>query len=292
MRDLLIYESNVSSIRWGQDNWCRAIYEGTVGGRQCEGQAQSICEFAHSASISGSSTGIGFETAIEFLELGANVIFHGNKSMDDIEQRIKDRTSKNTYSIFKADFTQLSEVAKFMENSIKQLNGLDILINNAGTMIGRFPIESMEEKKFLEIFDLNSKSAFFTTKFAIEIFKKQNEGCIVNVSTISARTGGSAGSSVYAASKAFVSGITRSLVSELSPYNVRINAISPGTIATKFHEQYSTPEKLENTRLKIPMKRLGTAEDCVGPIIFLSSNKLSGYITGQILEINGGQFIS
>ena len=214
--------------------------------------------------ITGSSTGIGFETAIEFLELGANVIFHGNKSMDDIEQRIKERTSKSSYSILKADFTKLSEV----------------------------PIELMNEKKFLEIFDLNSKSAFFTTKFAVDVFKKQNEGCIVNVSTISARTGGSAGSSVYAASKAFVSGITRSLVSELSPHNVRINAISPGTIATKFHEQYSSPEKLENTRLKIPMKRLGTAADCVGPIIFLSSNNLSGYITGQILEINGGQFIS
>ena len=242
--------------------------------------------------ITGSSTGIGFETAIEFLELGANVIFHGNKSMDDIEQRIKDRTSKNTYSIFKADFTQLSEVEKFMENSIKQLNGLDILINNAGTMIGRFPIESMEEKKFLEIFDLNAKSAFFTTQYASNIFKEQKSGCIVNVSTISARTGGSAGSSVYAASKAFVSGITRSLVSELSPYNVRINAISPGTITTKFHEQYSSPEKLENTRLKIPMKRLGTAIDCVGSVMFLSSEKLSGYITGQILEINGGQFIS
>ena len=112
------------------------------------------------------------------------------------------------------------------------------------------------------------------------------------MSTISARTGGSAGSSVYAASKAFVSGITRSLVSELSPYNVRINAISPGTITTKFHEQYSLPEKLENTRLKIPMKRLGTAADCVGSVMFLSSEKLSGYITGQILEINGGQFIS
>ena len=159
-------------------------------------------------------------------------------------------------------------------------------------MVGRFPLESMNEKKFLEIFDLNSKSAFFTTKFAADVFKKQNKGCIVNVSTISARTGGSAGSSVYAASKAFVSGITRSLVSELSPFNVRINAISPGTIATKFHDQYSSPEKLENTRQKIPMKRLGTAADCAGPIIFLSSNNLSGYITGQILEINGGQFIS
>ena len=106
------------------------------------------------------------------------------------------------------------------------------------------------------------------------------------------RDRGSAGSSVYAASKAFVSGITRSLVSELSPYNIRINAISPGTITTKFHEQYSSPEKLEATRLKIPMKRLGSAEDCVGPIIFLSSQTMSGYITGQILEVNGGQFIS
>ena len=94
--------------------------------------------------ITGSSTGIGFETAIEFLELGANVIFHGNKSMDDIEQRIKERTSKSSYSILKADFTKLSEVEKFMENSIKQLNGLDILINNAGTMVGRFPIEINE----------------------------------------------------------------------------------------------------------------------------------------------------
>ncbi len=127
---------------------------------------------------------------------------------------------------------------------------------------------------------------------ASEVFKKQNYGCIINVSTISASTGGSAGSSVYAASKSFVSGITRSLVSELSPYNIRVNAISPGTIATKFHEQYSSPEKLEATRLKIPMKRLGQAADCVGPILFLSSDKLSGYITGQIIEVNGGQFIS
>ena len=179
-----------------------------------------------------------------------------------------------------------------MKSDIKELGGLNILINNAGTMVGRYNLNIIEEEQFLEIFDLNAKSAFFTTKFASDIFKEQKSGCIVNVSTISARTGGSAGSSVYAASKAFVSGITRSLVSELSPYNVRINAISPGTITTKFHEQYSSPEKLENTRLKIPMKRLGTAKDCVGSIIFLSSEKLSGYITGQILEINGGQFIS
>ena len=242
--------------------------------------------------VTGSSTGIGFESAIEFLELGANVIFHGNKSIGDLEQRVKERSSSQNFKIIKADFTNLDQVKDFMDQATNYLEGLDILINNAGTMVGRYNLDTITENQFLEIFDLNAKSAFFTTKYASNIFKEQKSGCIVNVSTISARTGGSAGSSVYAASKAFVSGITRSLVSELSPYNVRINAISPGTITTKFHEQYSSPEKLENTRLKIPMKRLGTAIDCVGSVIFLSSEKLSGYITGQILEINGGQFIS
>ena len=252
-----------------------------------------ITEFKNKKVIvTGSSTGIGFETGIEFLELGAKVVFHGNRSIEDLDDRIKKRTANHNFAILKSDFTNLNEVENFMKSAIKELGGLNVLINNAGTMVGRYNLNAIEEEQFLEIFDLNAKSAFFTTKFASDIFKEQKSGCIVNVSTISARTGGSAGSSVYAASKAFVSGITRSLVSELSPYNVRINAISPGTITTKFHEQYSSPEKLENTRLKIPMKRLGTAKDCVGSIIFLSSEKLSGYITGQILEINGGQFIS
>lgn len=242
--------------------------------------------------VTGSSTGIGFHTALEFLNLGADVIFHGNNSTDGLEKKIELKTNKKNFKIIKSNFIDLENVNNFMDKSINHLGGLDILINNAGTMIGRYNLDKISESEFLEIFDLNAKSAFFTTKKSIHIFKEQKKGCIVNVSTISARTGGSAGSSVYAASKAFVSGITRSLVSELSPYNVRINAISPGTIDTKFHEQYSSKEKLESTRMKIPMQRLGKAEDCVGPIIFLSSNNLSGYMTGQILEINGGQFIS
>lgn len=242
--------------------------------------------------VTGSSTGIGFHTALEFLELGANVVFHGNSSTQGLEKKIRSISSNNNFKVIKSDFTKLKNVNYFMDEAIDYLNGLDILINNAGTMIGRYSLDKISENEFLKIFDLNAKSAFFTTKKSIDIFKNQKHGCIVNVSTISARTGGSAGSSVYAASKAFVSGITRSLVSELSPFNIRINAISPGTIDTKFHEQYSSKEKLEATRKKIPMQRLGRAEDCVGPIIFLSSESMSGYITGQVLEINGGQFIS
>tara|TARA_B100000900_G_C20580210_1_gene717200 strand:- start:722 stop:1492 length:771 start_codon:yes stop_codon:yes gene_type:complete len=242
--------------------------------------------------VTGSSTGIGFHTALEFLNLGAKVIFHGNNSTDGLEKKIASKTNNKKFKVFKSDFSNLKNVNNFMDDAINHLEGLDILINNAGTMIGRYELDKISENEFLEIFDLNAKSAYFATKKSIDIFKNQKKGCIVNVSTISARTGGSAGSSVYAASKAFVSGITRSLVSELSPHNIRINAISPGTINTKFHEQYSSKEKLEATRIKIPMQRLGSAEDCVGPIVFLSSESMSGYITGQILEINGGQFIS
>ncbi len=242
--------------------------------------------------VTGSSTGIGFHTALEFLILGAQVIFHGNNSTNGLEEKIISKTNNKKFKVFKSDFSNLKNVNNFMDEAINHLEGLDILINNAGTMVGRYELDKISESEFLEIFDLNAKSAYFATKKSIDIFKSQKKGCIVNVSTISARTGGSAGSSVYAASKAFISGITRSLVSELSPHNIRINAISPGTINTKFHEQYSSKEKLEATRKKIPMQRLGNAKDCVGPIIFLSSDNMSGYITGQILEINGGQFIS
>ena len=242
--------------------------------------------------VTGSSTGIGLHTALEFLKLGAKVVFHGNNSIKNLNETIESQTNSQNYKIIKSNFIDPKEVEKFLKDAIDYLGDVDILINNAGTMVGRYSIDKINESQFDEIFSLNAKSAFFITKKIIDIFKNKKSGCIVNVSTISARTGGSAGSSVYAASKAFISGITRSLVSECSPYNIRINAISPGTIDTKFHEQYSTKEKLEKTKQKIPMQRLGTPQDCVGPIIFLCSEKLSGYITGQILEINGGQFIS
>ena len=146
--------------------------------------------------VTGSSTGIGFESAIEFLELGANVIFHGNNSIGDLEQRVKERSSNQNFKIIKADFTNLDQVKDFMDQATNCLEGLDILINNAGTMVGRYNLDTITESQFLEIFDLNAKYAFFTTQYASNIFKKQKSGCIVNVSTISARTGGSAGSSV------------------------------------------------------------------------------------------------
>ena len=235
---------------------------------------------------------IGFETAIEFLNLNAKVIFHGNNSIKNLEKKIKTKSKSNKFHIIQSDFSDINNVQKFIEEAVTFLGGLDVLVNNAGTMIGRYNLLDIQNKDFDKIFDLNAKSVYFLIKHSLQEFKKNKEGCIINVSTISARSGGSVGSSVYASSKAFVSSLTRSLVSELSPLNIRINAISPGTIDTKFHQQYSTKEKLEKTKNLIPMKRLGNSFDCVGPIIFLSMKSLSGYITGQVIEVNGGQFFN
>ena len=242
--------------------------------------------------VTGSSTGIGFETAIQFLNLNAKVVFHGNKSMQNLEKKINNKSKSKKYHIIQSDFSNLDNVQKFIKQSVSFLGGLDILVNNAGTMVGRYNLTDMENEDFNKIFNLNAKSVYFLIKYSLKEFKKNKEGCIINVSTISAKSGGSVGSSVYASSKAFISSLTRSLVSELTYYNIRINAISPGTINTKFHEQYSTKEKLEKTRNSIPMKRLGKSSDCVGPIIFLSMKSLSGYMTGQVIEVNGGQFFN
>jgi 3-oxoacyl-[acyl-carrier protein] reductase len=118
-----------------------------------------------------------------------------------------------------------------------------------------------------------------------------SRGTIINVTSISARTGGSTGSALYSAAKAFVSTFTRSLATELAADGVRVNAVSPGTIMTAFHEVYSTPEKLAATSRQIPLQRLGNGDDCAGAFLFLASDRLSGYVTGQILEVNGGQLM-
>jgi 3-oxoacyl-[acyl-carrier protein] reductase len=114
---------------------------------------------------------------------------------------------------------------------------------------------------------------------------------IINTSSIAARSGGGPGSGLYASSKAFVGNLTRGLAKELVEDRIRVNAVAPGVIATPFHERFSTPEQVAAMVATIPMGRAGTAEDCVGAYLFLASEALSGYVTGQVIEVNGGQLM-
>jgi 3-oxoacyl-[acyl-carrier protein] reductase len=237
--------------------------------------------------VTGASCGIGAAAARAFAQAGARLVLHYH---EHDEEMALVRKATSPAAVIQADFRAMSEVRRTVVDAMDELGGLDILVNNVGHMLARVDLDEMEDADIDAVFNLNARSVVVASREALPELARLH-GAIINVSSISARTGGSPGSSLYSASKAFVSTFTRSLARELAPKGVRVNAVSPGTILTRFHEAYSTPDKLEATAKRIPMVRLGTAEDCVGAFLFLASPRLSGYITGQIIEVNGGQLM-
>lgn len=239
--------------------------------------------------VTGSSRGIGAAVAAAFAACGARVVLHGRGEEAD---RLAGKLAAAGYdaSAVAADFGRAGEAARTVAEAVDRLGGLDVLVNNAGTMVGRIPLDRQDDAAIDAVLTLNQRSVVDACRAALPALRAAGHAAIVNTTSISARTGGSPGSSLYSGAKAFVSSFTRSLATELAGDGVRVNAVSPGTIATDFHERYSTPEKLAATAERIPLKRLGTAEDCVGAYLFLASERMSGYITGQVIEVNGGQF--
>jgi 3-oxoacyl-[acyl-carrier protein] reductase len=235
--------------------------------------------------ITGAGRGIGLEVANLMAQCGARIIAHSGRT----------GTAKNlagiSNSAFEADFTDTKSVKEFIDFVQAESSVIDVLINNAGTMLGRFPADEITTDQYHQLVNLNQTSVVQITSALIPWLRKSQNAAIINTVSISATTGGSSGSSIYSATKAFVSTYTKALARELAPDNIRVNAVSPGTIETDFHKRYSSEKKLESTRQSIPLQRLGTPEDCSPAYVFLSSEKLSGYITGQIIEVNGGQLI-
>ncbi|HET6158564.1 MAG TPA: SDR family oxidoreductase [Dongiaceae bacterium] len=243
------------------------------------------------ALVTGGATGIGGAISAAFGACGMKVAVHYHAGAGEAAKVAEEiRRAGGAALLIQQDITEGSAAGNLVRRTIDAFGKLDVLVNNAGGMVARRPVESIDDEFFDAVIDLNVRSLVHACRAGAEAMKARG-GSIINVSSISARTGGSPGSSIYSGAKAFVSTFTRSLARELAPHNVRVNALSPGTIATAFHERHSTPEKLEATRKSIPLARLGTAEDCAGTALFLASSALSGYVTGQVIEVNGGQFM-
>ncbi len=241
--------------------------------------------------ITGASTGIGAACAEAFAAQGCRVALHYNSSADAAKAVATEIEKAGGHAaLVQADFSVSGEVRRAVEEAAAILGGLDGLINNAGGMVKRVRYEDATDDDYDEIMNLNARSVVTATKAAIPHMRERG-GFIVNTSSIAARNGGSGGAGVYGSSKAFVSDATRGMAKELIGYGIRVNAVSPGVILTRFHELYSTQEQLDAAQATIPQGRHGVAADCVGAYLFLASGLLSGYIIGQVIEVNGGQLM-
>jgi 3-oxoacyl-[acyl-carrier protein] reductase len=244
--------------------------------------------------VTGAGRGIGAAVALAFLRCGAQVLVHAGRDLSHVEGDLLARLpagARARLTLLTEDLSRPEGGSDLAREILARVAAVDVLVNNAGTMGGRIPAGTETREDYDHVLDLNIRSVVALTGALLPALRAAEGASIVNTVSISGRSGGSAGSALYSGAKAFVSAWTKTLAKELAPDGIRVNAVSPGTIMTDFHRRYSSQEKLDATAAAIPLKRLGTAEDCAPAYLFLASNSLSGYVTGQILEVNGGQLM-
>jgi len=242
--------------------------------------------------ITGASTGIGAAAARAFGRLGSRVAIHYNASRQAAERVAADvRAAGGEAALIGGDVTQTESVKRIVAEALGAFGRIDVLINNAGGLVKRTRIEDYDEQFLARVIALNVTQVAMFMREVIPVMRRQKSGSVINVSSIAARHGGGAGAIVYAGAKGFISTATHGWAKEVVADGIRVNAVSPGVIVTPFHERYSTPEQLKAMQATIPMNRLGTAEECAGTFVYLASNAMSGYVTGQVIEVNGGQYM-
>jgi 3-oxoacyl-[acyl-carrier protein] reductase len=242
--------------------------------------------------ITGASTGIGAAAARAFAEQGSKVVVHYNASKDAADKVAREVKSAGGEALLVGgDVTKSANVKRIVADALAGFGRIDVLVNNAGGLVQRTRIEDYSEDFLHQVLDLNVIQVAMFMHEVVPAMRKQGGGNIINVSSIAARHGGGGGAIVYAGAKGFISTATKGWAKELVGDKIRVNAVSPGVITTPFHERYSTAEQLKAMQATIPMNRLGTAEECAGTFIYLASDAMSGYVTGQVIEVNGGQYM-
>jgi 3-oxoacyl-[acyl-carrier protein] reductase len=239
------------------------------------------------AVVTGGAQGIGKAIAGEFCIEGARTVIldiNDEKGIE-AETEIKNKGGEITY--FHCDVSKPQEIDKVIPNIIEKYSSINILINNAG-ILHSTSIEEITEDEWDRMMAVNLKSMFFMCQKVLPSFRKAGGGKIVNVSSLAGRMGGIANGLGYTATKSAMIGLTYGFARRLAKDNINVNAVAPGPTETDILKAF-TPEKREELRQSIPIKRLGTPQDIANTVVFLASPKAS-FITGAVLDVNGGIF--
>ncbi len=242
------------------------------------------------ALVTGAGVGIGRATAIALARAGAAIGVHYHSSETSARATAEEiRAAGGTAYLLPADLAVEDQANRVVDQLVAQAGRLDVLFNNAGSPLKFVSIENCPTELWRQVFDVNVTSAFFVTRRAIPHLRSTGRGSVINNLSLSVQTGGSGGGGVYAAAKGALHVMTRTLARELAP-QVRVKAVMPGVIATGHHETFSTPAKMEDYRRQTPLARNGEPDEVAQVVLFLAGDA-SRFMTGALLDINGGRLL-
>lgn len=241
------------------------------------------------AFVTGASQGIGAAIAEGLIDAGADVCLHYfNSDATPRELAAKAKAKGQRAEVLQANLMDEAGAGEVVKKAVDFLGGLDVLINNAGSLVARRKLQEVDLAFWNEVININMTSMMFVTRAALPALVAAGSSSIVNVASLAGRKGGHGGSLVYSSTKGAVITWTRALAAELGPQGVRVNCVAPGLIlGTRFHNTHTTKESAEETIKGIPLGRAGTAEDIGRAVVYLAS-EYDGFITGATLDINGG----
>jgi len=239
------------------------------------------------AVVTGGGRDIGRAISIALAKEGAKVVVNYNSSKKGAAETVKEIESFGGEAIAaKADVSDLKAIKRLKSRTVKAFGKkVDILVNNAGGLFARKTLPELDE----EFYDLVMNVNFKSTVFVMQVFEPLmgEGGSIINLSSLAARDGGGGGSSLYASSKGATTTFTRAMAKELGPKGIRVNALCPGLIATKFHDDFTKDEVRAIVAGKTPVRREGRADEVADLVVYLASEK-SSFVTGANFDINGG----
>ncbi len=241
------------------------------------------------AIVTGGASGIGRAVAEAFGGNGVKVLLTYFESERGAAETVAAIEAAGSAAVAtRADLTEEAEAERVVSAALERFGRVDILVANSGGLLQRSSVAACSADLWAKALAVNLTSTFLTCRAVLPPMKRAGGGGIITISSLAAHDGGGAASAHYATAKGGVLTFTKALAKEVAPDGIRVNSIAPGLIATKFHDRFSTPEGRSLTVGRTPLGREGTARDVAGAALFLAS-PLAGFITGETIEVNGGQ---